>query len=613
MIYVALTKKVLRTHLFFANHTLKMRKPLFKKMKFFLLATLMFSLYEVSAQNIVLNGSFESQRKYFKKKKKLKNGVKSLRGNIKCFNAPNSELGHQLPYNGNSYCGLILTSDYPNECSVRDYIQLKLSEPLKAGYKYLFSLQINLANNSGYYTDQIGVSFSEKDLSKKRAGLLEFIGKPSITNDNNDFLRDTLEWVEFKEVYNATGGEQFIIIGNFQECNRSSRKALTTNKGAGVLKNMKQNYLAKQNNGASLQTIKKLAYYFIDNISMEQLETNDSITYLSVVSACTINKPISENNAENLIQDSGFDLNKNRLNNIWKNASKGTPDFVDGYTGLYLYSDSEENNREYIISPLKQKLSPCNKYYFSFKIRRNSVYKFAVDNIGISLVDTFYRQNNRMIFPLKQDFHSPKFNVINNTKKWITMCGEVVPSNCSKYIVIGNFKSDKETYIIPTESSKQGGPYAHYFIDDVEIYKSDTIANCFLLCNPKPETLLKQGAEITKETLLFDTLTIKFEKSSSIIKSIEIDLISKLKKKLSKNESLSIVIDGHTDSSGKESSNLLLSKKRAFNFYKLLVEKGIDKKRINYNYYGEKFPIADNSTENGKKLNRRIDIYFTEK
>jgi hypothetical protein len=285
---------------------------------------------------------------------------------------------------------------------------------------------------------------------------------------------------------------------------------------------------------------------------MEQLETNDSITYLSVESACTINKPISENNTKNLIQDSGFDLNKNGFNSIWKNASKGTPDFVDGYTGLYLYSDSEENNREYIISPLKQKLSPCNKYYFSLKIRRNSTYKFAVDNIGISLVDTFYHQDNRMIFPLRHDFQFPKFHVIHNTKKWITICGEVAPDNCPKYIVIGNFKSDQETYILPSESSKQGGPYAHYFIDDVEIYKSDTLADCFLLCNPKSETLLKQTEEITKETFLFDTLSIKFEK-------------------------------------------------------------GIDKKRINYNYYGEKLPIADNSTENGKKLNRRIDLYFTEK
>ena len=582
-------------------------------MRFFFIATLIFSLYELSAQNLVINGSFESQRKYFKKKKKLKDGVTSLRGNINCFNLSNNPPGYQSPYDGNSYCGLILTSDYRNECSVRDYIQLKLSEPLKAGYKYLFSLQINLANNSGYYTDQIGISFSEQDLSKKGSGLLKFIGKPSITNDNNNFLRDTLEWVEFKEIYNATGGEQFIIIGNFQECNRSSRKELTPNKGDGVLKNMKQNYLAKQNNDVSLQTIKRLAYYFIDDISMEQLKTNDSITYLSVESACTINKPISKNNDNNLIQDSGFDLNKNGLNSIWKNASKGTPDFVDGYTGLYLYSDAEENNREYIISPLKQKLSPCNKYYFSFKIRRNSTYKFAVDNIGISLVDTFYHQDNRMIFPLKQDFQSPKFHVIHNTKKWITICGEVSPKNCSRYIVIGNFKSDQETYILPSETSEQGGgPYAHYFIDDVEIYKSDTISDCFLLCNPKSETLLKQDTEIIKETLIFDTLSIKFEISSSIIKSIDIDLISKLKRNIYENKSLSIIIDGHTDSSGKESSNLLLSKKRVFSFYKLLVEKGIDKKRINYNYYGEKFPIADNSTEKGKRLNRRIDIYFIE-
>jgi len=586
-------------------------------MRLFLAIILFISpLYNAKAQNLVLNYSFELYKKcpdnYTKRTLKLKDGVISIKGTpdyfnfcSSNFNATDNFFGYQKPYEGDAFCGLILTSDYPNECESREYLQLKFSEPLQAGYKYLVSIHVNLANNSGYYTDQIGLCFSRTDLSKK-GSILNFMGKPDINNRHNNFIKDTLDWVEIKEIYNAKGGEKYIIIGNFQKCNQSSRKALIPNADDGVMKNMKQTFL---NKGSSLPPINRFAYYFIDNVSFTQLASNDSITDLSSEKVCVANDLSKKKN--NLIKDSGFNFNKDGVNPIWKNASRGTPDFLDDCVGIYLYSAVGKNNREYIISPLKKRLTPCNEYHFSLKIKKSNSYKFAVDKIGIALVDSFYTQADRLIFPFLPNFQSPNYHVINNSTDWIKICGDFVSNNCAKYIIIGNFAPDSETYIFPSDFSKQGGLYAYYLIDDVELYQSDTIKDCASFCDFQFDFQpMNDPLKSNEIPLLLDTFSINFDNASYSINLGNNQIINDLINKLNKNKSLLIVIDGHTDSVGEDEKNFLLSKKRVSEFYKLLLKKGVHKERILCNYYGEKVPKADNSTKKGRKINRRIDIYL---
>jgi len=74
------------------------------------------------------------------------------------------------------------------------------------------------------------------------------------------------------------------------------------------------------------------------------------------------------------------------------------------------------------------------------------------------------------------------------------------------------------------------------------------------------------------------------------------------------NKQVKIEISGHTDNSGKEQDNQLLSEKRALAVYTYLLTKGIDKDRMEYKGYGQNNPIADNSTEQGKQQNRRTDF-----
>lgn len=67
-------------------------------------------------------------------------------------------------------------------------------------------------------------------------------------------------------------------------------------------------------------------------------------------------------------------------------------------------------------------------------------------------------------------------------------------------------------------------------------------------------------------------------------------------------------IKGHTDNVGKEDFNLELSKKRAKAVYDYLIKKGIYANRLSYSYYGMSKPITTNDTEEGRKINRRVEF-----
>lgn len=70
-----------------------------------------------------------------------------------------------------------------------------------------------------------------------------------------------------------------------------------------------------------------------------------------------------------------------------------------------------------------------------------------------------------------------------------------------------------------------------------------------------------------------------------------------------------ITITGHTDNTGKEEANVKLGKSRADAVKGYLVEKGV-KMPITTDSKGSAVPIADNNTDEGKRLNRRVEIQF---
>jgi len=69
-----------------------------------------------------------------------------------------------------------------------------------------------------------------------------------------------------------------------------------------------------------------------------------------------------------------------------------------------------------------------------------------------------------------------------------------------------------------------------------------------------------------------------------------------------------ILIEGHTDSQGKDDYNVKLSVKRVQKIRELMHEMGVPDDRISVVGYGEEIAQHDNTSSQGRQLNRRVDF-----
>jgi outer membrane protein OmpA-like peptidoglycan-associated protein len=74
------------------------------------------------------------------------------------------------------------------------------------------------------------------------------------------------------------------------------------------------------------------------------------------------------------------------------------------------------------------------------------------------------------------------------------------------------------------------------------------------------------------------------------------------------NPDLKIGVEGHTDNVGNPASNKTLSVDRAKSVVAAIVSKGISSTRLSPSGYGQDKPVADNSTEEGRAKNRRVEL-----
>jgi len=105
---------------------------------------------------------------------------------------------------------------------------------------------------------------------------------------------------------------------------------------------------------------------------------------------------------------------------------------------------------------------------------------------------------------------------------------------------------------------------------------------------------------------------IRFKTSSAILSANSSHLITQLAKTAQSCPQFSIVIAGHTDSSGLDTMNQKLSEQRAQSVYNALVKHGITASTLAAIGYGESQPIAANNTPQGKAQNRRIEFKVQE-
>jgi outer membrane protein OmpA-like peptidoglycan-associated protein len=103
-------------------------------------------------------------------------------------------------------------------------------------------------------------------------------------------------------------------------------------------------------------------------------------------------------------------------------------------------------------------------------------------------------------------------------------------------------------------------------------------------------------------------LYINFENGKFNIKPESQKIIEQIADMLKTNIALKVSIEGHTDNVGTAAANKILSENRAKAVMNDLIAKGIDKTRLSAKGWGQDKPLLDNTTEDGKAKNRRVEI-----
>lgn len=118
---------------------------------------------------------------------------------------------------------------------------------------------------------------------------------------------------------------------------------------------------------------------------------------------------------------------------------------------------------------------------------------------------------------------------------------------------------------------------------------------------PPPPTVRLPDAVVISNAFSFDSVRLNQPVYTALDQQAEV---------LKKTPELRVQIVGHTDSVGTEAYNQSLGRRRALSAKNYLEKQGVASQRMEVMSAGESQPIATNDTEQGRAMNRRIELRF---
>ncbi|WP_069814753.1 OmpA family protein [Streptomyces sp. TP-A0874] len=103
---------------------------------------------------------------------------------------------------------------------------------------------------------------------------------------------------------------------------------------------------------------------------------------------------------------------------------------------------------------------------------------------------------------------------------------------------------------------------------------------------------------------------VLFGKDSSKLSGAADSRIKEIAEEIKKQDAQKVRVFGFTDNLGSSAHGDVLSKERAQAVHKKLVKHLSSDINFEIRGYGEQYPVADNDTEEGRKLNRRVEVSF---
>lgn len=296
------------------------------------------------------------------------------------------------------------------------------------------------------------------------------------------------------------------------------------------------------------------------------------------------------------------------------------------YVGFTVFNTSVPETRLYLQIKLLCPLIKDKLYRFSIKVRPGGA---QIESIGVLFSDSILFYDRYALIKIKQSIDiniSKSKSTKRNRDDWNKIDLNYKAKGNEKYIIIGNFQTDaeqKRTFFSPP---KDFANYT-YVVDDVELIPIDKIELCpdyettreklynlndrhplkrYNLFGDDEPQIIEKEKNLEYDTIRIDSYFFEFD-------SYKIDALAKITLdslfgNLIKENIDFIKIHGHTDSIGNKDYNLELSLNRAIAIKEILSVYDLTEYITETKGFGDTSPIESNSTEVGRKKNRRVEV-----
>ena len=270
------------------------------------------------------------------------------------------------------------------------------------------------------------------------------------------------------------------------------------------------------------------------------------------------------------------------------------------------------NNDTLLFSSNRPSELESFNFYYSVKNDGKWSEPKLFNNLNSNAAEKFISFNHfNNTFLLSKEFSSVGNSNINLIKILdIDNLKELIINFNTNSVIDGSYEVFKDSILINKSDLNTPSIVYNFEKNDQLLFKfkiNNFLQLDTLLCYNESESAYLSLKEIVIGSRLILN-TIIFKRSSYELSEASLSSLNDLLHIFNNKKEFSVLIEGHTDNSGNFKENVKLSKKRADVIRSFLIDNGINKNRLKIKGYGPLKPRYSNSSEDTRKLNRRVEV-----
>lgn len=255
-----------------------------------------------------------------------------------------------------------------------------------------------------------------------------------------------------------------------------------------------------------------------------------------------------------------------------------------------------------------------NKGCFSFFSRAQSISNSQIvadgNLIGNSNISASMNKGclGTLTNPIGSIMNPSVVSGVTNPGCFPSIAGGVSNGGCLKSL-IGLILGGLLTYLLMSAWLSKNAPAPQIIHDTVEVEVIKEKLDTLMILKTDTLSFVESTTNNKYETV--NLPNVQFYTNSDVLLPSSAKELQQLAEYLVKNDSLNATVFGHTDNVGDPIANLKLSQRRAESVKNFLSSLGITPERLTAKGLGDTQPKADNSKEEGRLMNRRVEVVLT--